>query len=143
MQSGHDFLPDERRKTPAIIVIASKQDALRFAADVFDVDPRLDSDVSMIHPAELVYQVDYQREFVIFVSQGAGRAAPSRAMIQTITRDNDQVVVNTEFGDLASEATTEHFDIVAISKSGSWNRVIQFDLVVDDDVLAQTTHFVP
>ncbi len=102
-------------------------------------------------PAELADQLrtlDYSRVFAILVLQGLQGSTGYNATVRQVTRQGNQVAVKAEFVTPAPEtfimpAFTSPYHLIAVSKAGAWGEPVRFVLVVNDKVVAETTHVIP
>jgi hypothetical protein len=77
-----------------------------------------------------------------------GESAWYDVTIQKISRQGSQVTVEATFphptlGGITSGVTGSAYHLVAVSKDGTWNQNIHFILMMDGEMVDETTAFVP
>jgi hypothetical protein len=144
-----DFNSNPSRREPQVLVITSLQDfeaALRLAT-VGD-PPGL---TTSPHPIEQARQLDYSHSFAILVLQGWQGTSGYSVTVDRVVRQGDRVQVLATFvrpndveGPVVTLAVeTDPYHLIAIEKTGAWQQEIRFELVEKDQVVAETTHFIP
>jgi hypothetical protein len=93
-------------------------------------------------------QLDYDTQFALLVVRQSLGSSGHSATVQRVIRHDDHVRIEAVFSKPAPDepvraAFTEPHDLVTINKDGGWGRPITFDLVVDNQVIATTTHMIP
>jgi len=102
-------------------------------------------------PLEIVdqlRQLDYDRYFAILVLHGHVGSTGVSVIVEQITRQDKEVVVQAKFvrpapGTRTMPAFTSPYHLVAVSKQGKWGQQIRFVLVTDSEEVAETSHFIP
>ena len=67
-------------------------------------------------------------------------------MVQQITRQGDRITVQAQFigpkpGEGQPMVSPDPYNLVIVTKEDMWGRQMQFALVADGKVVAETTHF--
>jgi hypothetical protein len=123
---------------PEIYIFATTQ-------DVEDFVPEL---INHLFLADQLRRLDYDEVFGVLVTQGLKLSGGHRATVKHIRRQGERVDIETEFidptqEDIVSFGTTAPLHLVAVRKEGMWDQPIQFRILVDDVVVAETTHAIP
>ena len=130
--------------TPEIQIIAGAQDIDTLTPHLPGNPPRASDNADLVNQLR---QLDYSHFFAVLVTQGQKDPRGFKVMVQQITRQNDQVTVQAEFvgpkpGEGQPMVVFDPYHLVAVAKDGVWGRQMQFALVAEGKVVAETTHMI-
>lgn len=122
-------------KQPAIVVVARPE-------EIVQIEQWLDDEI-----LAGLKSIDYEKQLVIVVFQGAG-PSDRNAEVKVVARSGSIVTVVAYFNEPPKGAPREltlasPYHIVAVEKVGEWDATFTFRLVVQGEVVAETTQFVP
>lgn len=128
-----------REEEPTLLIIANDDEIDALVPTVLAEDPAL---------VEQLRQLDYNRFFAVLVLQGLKHQGGYSVTVQRIVRQDNRVKVYAEFTEPAPgtrriQAFTSPYHLVQASKEGQWGQEVTFVLVVNDESVAETTHFIP
>jgi hypothetical protein len=131
---------------PEIFVIATAQEAQDIAREVLEADPQFQDQRQRM--AEQLTQTDFERSFAILVTPGTAIPSVHSITVQQIVRQGDEVSVQAQSeswkpGESRPAVATDPVHIVAVVKTDTWNRQIQFKFVVDGTLAVEMAHFIP
>jgi hypothetical protein len=100
------------------------------------------------HPINQARQIDYNTSFAILILQGRQGSSGYSVMVQQLIRQGDIVRVATTFirpgfGQGVRDEGTDPYHLVAISKTAAWQQEVRFELMEKEQMVAETTHFIP
>jgi hypothetical protein len=136
---------DKMEQLPSIYVIAKVQEVDAFAQNVIGVDPQVNDQRARV--AEQLRHLDYDRFFAILVIReitGGNRSLT----VQQVIRQGTQVRVGAKYLDPwpmqgQPDVVAEPYQLIAVSKEGTWGQAIDFELFVGGQVVARTDHVIP
>jgi hypothetical protein len=139
-------LNDDERETPGISIMASSQEVDNFVRDVVKVDPQAPDQRQRL--VDKLRQLDYKRSFAILVTQGQKGPRGFQIAVQQVTQQDDRITVQAQFigpkpGEGQPMVVPDPYTLVAVAKESAWGRQMQFALVADGKVVAETMHFIP
>jgi hypothetical protein len=128
-----------REESPALFVIANNNEIDALVPNVLAEDPLL---------VDQLRQLDYDHFFAILVLQGQKGSTGYAVNVQQIFRQGSRVMIKAEFvkpspGAFIKPAFTSPYHLVAISKERQWGQEVKFVLVVNDESVAEASHFIP
>ncbi|MGQ9482320.1 MAG: protease complex subunit PrcB family protein, partial [Chloroflexus sp.] len=128
-----------REESPHLFIVANDEDIGTLSRNVLAEDPTL---------AEQLSQLDYDLTFAVLVLQGQKGSTGYTVNIKQVVRQGNRVTIKAEFvepspGAFIKPAFTSPYHLVAVSKEGQWGQEVTFVLVVNDESVAETTHFIP
>ncbi len=128
-----------REESPALFVIANKDEIDTLISTVLAEDPTL---------VDQLRQLDYDRFFAILVLQGQKGSTGYTVTIKQVVQQGNRVTIKAGFvepspGAFIKPAFTSPYHLVQVSKEGQWGQEVTFVLVVNDESVAETTHFIP
>jgi hypothetical protein len=139
-------LNDDERETPQLYIISSTQEVDDFVRNVVKVDPQAPDQRQRL--VDKLRQLDYKRSFAILVTQGQKGPRGFQIVVQQISRQGDRVTVEAQFvgpgpGEGQPMVSPDPYTLVAVVREVALGRQMQFALVADGKVVAETTHFIP
>lgn len=128
-----------REESPHLFIVANDEDIGTLSRNVLAEDPALTEQLS---------QLDYDLAFAILVLQGQKGSTGYTVTIKQVVRQGNRVTIKAEFvepspGAFIKPAFTSPYHLVQVSKEGQWGQEVTFVLVVNDESVAETTHFIP
>jgi hypothetical protein len=142
-QSGS--LDPDGRDAPALYIIANAQEIDSVAQSAMGLQSPLPGNLQMI--IDQLHRQDYQRVLVVIALQGA-RTGGSGMKVQQVVKDGDKISIYADLhkpGPLEARPAivADPYHIIAVTKEGDWGKVMDFQLVSNDEVVASATHFIP
>jgi hypothetical protein len=130
-------------ETPMVRIIATAQEIDQLMHQFGDPPP-LQIAPQLVNQ---LHQFNYNSSFAVLVTQGQTGPHGFRVTIQQITRQDDRVMVQSQFigpkpGEGQPMVSPDPYHLVAVSKEGAWARQIQFELVANGKTVAEATHFI-
>jgi hypothetical protein len=139
--SGHDvgLATTYHDKEPTIVVIANATDIALHQTGILAPASGLSGPLQ---------QLDYSQVFAVLVIQGYGLSSSHSVNIRSIWRQGDKVSINAEFIEPGPEsrsidALTAPYQLVTVSKGGTWDEEIKFVLVVSGETVAELSPHIP
>jgi hypothetical protein len=131
--------------TPEIQIIAGAQDIDNLIPYLPGNPPRASDNADLVSQLR---QLDYTHFFAVLITQGQKEPRGFKVMVQQITRQDDRITVQAQFigsgpGEGQPMVSPDPYHLVAVTKDGAWGRQMQFALVADGKVVAETMHFIP
>lgn len=128
-----------REENPALVVITNYDEIENLVPSLLAEDPDL---------ADQLRRLDYDQTFALLVLQGQKRISGYSITVQRIVHQNDQITVEAEFvepalGSRIHPSFTSPYHLVAVSKEGRWGKQVKFVLMGNNQLIAETTHFIP
>ena len=128
-----------REESPALFVIANNDEIDALVPNVLAEDPLL---------VDQLRQLDYDHFFAILVLQGQKGSTGYAVTVKQIVRQGSQVMIKAEFvepspGAFIKPAFTSPYHLVVVSQARQWGQEVKFVLVVNDESVAEVSHFIP
>lgn len=134
--SGQDYA----HKDPALIILYDPQQAEAPGSDVH----------FPAQLAETLRGVDYKQDFVVAVFRGLVTVSSPKYTVdvQKVTREGNKVVIKAQFGtpkagDFTQPIFASPYQIIRVTKKGTWAQEIRFVLEVDDKEVTGETLYIP
>lgn len=125
-----------REPVPAIIVVAQPEDLQQ---------PVIAGNLQL---TALLRDLDLNQYFAVLVLHGLSAPEDYVLAVQQVRRQDNQVAVRVRVTELPPQelnnmTSTSPYELVAVSKDGTWGTEITFTLVFGEDTVAESTYYVP
>jgi hypothetical protein len=133
----------EPARGPILMIIASPQEVKTFTQEMNTLAQE-QRDYTQI--VEGLQKVDFERAFVVLVRQGTeDEFSGNTVTIEKITRRDDHVTIEAASAhpQLSHPVMHDSSHIVAVTKEGSWDASLSFNLVFGDKATSNTVHMIP
>lgn len=93
-------------------------------------------------------KIDYNEKFAVLAMRAPLGSGGFGITVQRVIRQGNRVRLEAIYIDRhpdagANDGFSRPFHLVVVDKDGAWGSPITFDLVVDDQIIATTTHMIP
>ena len=127
-----NYSPRYEERKPGLVIIANEDE--------------IDQLTGFVTPRALsqLQELDYDKYFAVVAFLGWHHKVHEGIRIERIIRQNNLVFIHAQVGELTGkDAISSPYHIVKVQKVGRWGTEIDFSLVIDKDIVASQSHYIP